>query len=120
MSKLTDPETLRHYMEALGHYKTNGYVVFCKEASEWLRRELPGWTQAALAATLDKFVRSGGEIDQVVETRDNWSNKYAYHYDLRLFVKGRSRKLYVETRLVPDYPNQRDDPYILIANIHDA
>jgi len=120
MSKLTDSEIIRHYSTALGNYKANGYIVFCKDAAEWLRRELPSWTQQRFAAALDDFVRRGGEIDQVVETRDNWSGKFAYHYDLRLFVKGRSRKLYVETRLVPDYPNQRDDPYILIANIHDA
>ena len=120
MSKLTDLETRRYYSEALSKYKTNGYVVFCKEAAEWLRRELPGWTQQAMAATLDKFVRGGGEIDQVVEARDNWSDNYAYHYDMRLLVKGRSRKLYVETRLVPDFPNKRDDPFVLIANIHDA
>jgi hypothetical protein len=120
MSRLTDPETLGHYLAALRNFHINGYVVFRKDAAEWLRRELPGWTQKRFAASLLDYVQTGGEIDQVVETRENWSGIYAYHYDLRLYVKGRVRKVYVETRLVPDHPNQRDDPYLLIANIHDA
>jgi hypothetical protein len=81
---------------------------------------MPGWTQRGFAKMLDDFVRGGGEIDQVDETREQWSSEYAYHYDLRPFVQGRRRCLYVETRLVPDFPNQRDNPYILLANIHDA
>jgi hypothetical protein len=120
MSRLTDPETIRHHSTALSNYRCNGYVVFCKDAAKWLRRELPGWTQHRFAEALNKFVREGGEIDQVVETGENWSGKYAYHYDLRVPIKGRSRQVYVETRLVPDYPSNRDDPIILIANIHDV
>ena len=120
MSKLTDLDTLRHYSTALSLYGFDGYVVFSPDAADWLRKELQSWTQRRFAQVLDKFVREGGEIDQVVEKREQWSGKYAYHYDLRLFVKGRSRGLYVETRLVPDYPNKQDNPYVLIVNMHDA
>ena len=120
MPKLTDPETLHHYCSALSSYKYEGYVIFAKEARDWLRIEMPGWTQRGFAQILHDFVRGGGEIDQVEETREHWSGEYAYHYDLRPLVKGRRRCLYVETRLVPDFPKKRDNPYILIANIHDA
>ena len=120
MSRLADPDTFLHYSTALSLYRFDGYVVFSPVAATWLRKELQAWTQQRFAQGLDKFVRDGGEIDQVVETRPEWSGKHAYHYDMRLFVKGRSRRLYVETRLVPDFPNKRDNPYILVANIHDA
>src|SRR5437773_951867 len=120
MSKLTDPAILDHYCSALSNYKYEGYVIFTRDARDWLRIEMPGWTQRGFAQMLHNFVRGGGAIDQVEETREQWSGEYAYHYALRPFVKGRRRRLYVETRLVPDLRRKRDNPYILIANIHDA
>src|ERR1700746_3573745 len=116
MSRLTDPELIGYYETALSNYCTNGYVIYLKDAAVWLKSELPGWSQRRFSQMLYDFVRSGGEIDRVDETRVNWSGKYEYHYDLRPAVK--RRRLYVETRLVPDVPNKRDDPYIFIVNIH--
>src|SRR5260221_360581 len=112
MSRLTDPDALGHYCTALSNYLVNGYVIFSADAVKWLEAELPHWTRIRFARMLNQFVRDGGEVDRVDETRENWSGKYAYHYDLRPSVKGRRLRLYVETRLVPDFPNNRDNPYI--------
>ena len=120
MPRLTDPLSIKLYLDVLGNFRTEGYVNFSKDAALWLSTEMPGWTQRGFAKALFQFVRGGGEIDRVEETRWNWSDKYAYHYDLRPTLKGRRCRLYVETRLVPDHPKSTDNPYILVANIHDA
>jgi hypothetical protein len=61
-----------------------------------------------------RFFASGGEIDQVRETRPQWS-EHRFHYDFCLEAGG--RLLYIETILVEDDP---DDPTIHVVNIHDA
>ena len=83
-------------------------------AERWLRKELRGYTQRRFGEVLHLFVEAGGEVDQVVETRPEWL-MHSHHYDLRPTVAG--RKLYVETRLLADDP---DDPTIFIVNIKPA
>jgi hypothetical protein len=119
MSKLTDPAVINCYLDALSNYKYEGYVVFTETAWNWVRREMPGWTQRRFAEMLFRHVGGGGEIDQVKETREPWTDFFAYHYDLRLIIPGRPRRLYIETRMVPELPRDRDDPYIHVVNIHD-
>jgi hypothetical protein len=63
-------------------------------------------------------VEQAGEIDQVEETREQWRNKWDYHYDLRPVLAG--IKLYVETRLHYRNANDPDDPIIYVVNIHRA
>lgn len=82
MARLTDPEKLRCYKNALSNYKFSGYVEFTQVAWEWLRRNLDGYTQKRFAELLLEYVEEGSEIDEVVETRPEWS-RHRYHYDLR-------------------------------------
>jgi len=117
MARLTDPEKLRCYKNALSNYKFSGYVNFTQVAWEWLRRNLDGYTQKRFAELLLEYVEEGGEIDEVVETRPEWS-RHRYHYDLRPVVEG--RRLYVETRLFCQDPSDPDDPTIYVVNIHEA
>jgi hypothetical protein len=117
MAKLSDPIILRCYLNALANWRFTNYVRFTRVAYEWLRSELEGFTAKAFAEMLFDFVNSGGEIDQVVEKRADWS-MHDYHYDLRPVING--RRLYVETRLIYSDPADPDDPRILIVNIHDA
>jgi hypothetical protein len=56
----------------------------------------------------------GGVIDQVPETRPEWS-AWPFHYDFHLQLAGRD--VYIETILKDDDPN---DPTIRIVSIHDA
>ncbi len=63
------------------------------------------------------FLSTGGEIDQVVERRPEWS-MHEDHYDLRPVLEG--RRLFVATRLIDSNPDDPDDPRISIANIPDA
>jgi hypothetical protein len=116
MARLIDPETLSCYRNALANWSFIGYVDFSPLAAEWLRRELKE-AQRDFARRLYEFVRAGGEIDQVVETRPEW-NVWSHHYDLRPTVNG--QVLYVETRLRYSNPSDPDDPVITVVNIHRA
>lgn len=114
MAKLTDPEVLTCYCNALANWRYDGYVEFLQRAAEWLDKEL-GERPRDFAQRLHEFVAAGGEIDQVVETRPEW-NFWTHHYDLRLDVNG--RLIYVETRLKYRDPTDSDDPVIYVVNIH--
>src|SRR6266404_6227012 len=104
MAKLTDPAIIACYLNALSNWRYEGYVVFTERSAEWLRLNLAGWSQKWFAAMLHQFVgKERGEIDQVVETRPEWSDLHEFHYDLRPVVDG--HRLYVETRLIVTDPS---------------
>jgi len=117
MAQLTDPIILQCYLKAFANWRFTNYIRFTRLADEWLRSEIGNYTQKAFAEMLFDFLNTGGEIDQVVERRPEWS-MHEYHYDLRPVLDG--RRLYVETRLIYSNPDDPDNPRILIANIHDA
>lgn len=98
----------------LSNWRFEGFVVYSRLATEWLRKEL-GASQRSFAKMLHEYVVAGSEIDQMVETRPEWT-VYSHHYDLRL--KMDEQVVYVETRL--DYSNSDDpdDPIITIVNVH--
>jgi hypothetical protein len=72
-------------------------------------------TLLALCEVLNDYVEAGGEIDEVKETRSEWS-MHAYHYDMRPRVI--ERLLYMETRLLYKNPDHPDDPQIHVVNVH--
>ena len=117
MAPLTDPTLLLAYRSALANRRFNGYVNWTDLAQTWVRRELPGVTPEAVVELICEHVWSDGEIDQIRETRPEWS-EHDFHYDVRLAAFG--RRIYIETRLQFDEPGDPDDPIILIANINDA
>ena len=114
MAKLTDPETLKCYRNALANWGYDGYVLLSPLAAGWLDKEL-GESPRRFAQRLHDFVAAGGEIDQVVETRPEW-NVWSHHYDLRLTVNG--RVIYVESRLDVRNSADSDDLFIRVVNIH--
>jgi hypothetical protein len=61
MARLTDPEILSCYCNALANWQFAGFVDFTTIAAEWLRTEL-GESQRDFARRLFEFVRAGGEI----------------------------------------------------------
>ena len=64
---------------------------------------------------LVEHVLAGGEIDEVRETRSEWSD-YEFHYDLRVTIN--DKLVYIETRLDYRHPFVQDQPTILVVNIH--
>jgi len=117
MAPLADPTLLTAYQNALRNHRFEGYVNWTELPARWVRRELEGLTTSRAAELMHDFVMSGGEIDQVRETRPEW-RRHEYHYDLRFEIGG--RRVYVETRLEFDDPTDPDDPVIHVVSIHDA
>ena len=114
MAKLTDPEILKCYCNALANWRFSGFIDFSPLAADWLRREVKE-SQRDFARRLCDFVHAGGEVDQVLETRPEWTS-WSHHYDLRPTVNG--RVLYVETRILYSDPSDPDNPVIKVVNIH--
>jgi len=69
-----------------------------------------------IARLMHEYVAQGGVIDEVVERRAEWFDKYRYHYDLRFVID--DRPVYVETRLHYRSPVVPDDSWICVVNIH--
>ena len=119
MPPLSDPERLQCYRNALANWRFEGYVRFTELADRWVRKELGGGTTRDIARLMNDFANGSppGVIDEQRETRPEWS-EHEYHYDLRFEIAG--RRLYIETRLFYDDPDDTDDPIIYVVNIHDA
>jgi hypothetical protein len=118
MAPLTDPERLLAYKDALSNWAFAGYVEpeLTEQAYLWIRRELGSFEIKELYRLMTEYVAAGGEIDEVRETRPEWSGVYEYHYDLRFSVHG--QPIYVETRLNYRSPFIPDEPTILVVNVH--
>jgi hypothetical protein len=117
MVPLDDPVLAGAYKSALANWRFEGYVLWEEIARHWVEGNLPGYTTREIARRMHEHVEAGGRIDQVIETRPEWS-EHDYHYDLRIPVEG--RLVYIETRLRFDDPADPDDPVILVVNAHDA
>ncbi len=114
MATLTDPALLQAYLKALEeNLRFTGYVTWKPHAQEWIWSNLPGYTPKTISALMYDHVSGGGEVDQVVERREQWLH-FAHHYDLRFVIEG--RLIYIETVFFDDDP----DPTIQVVNIHDA
>src|SRR5687767_5520617 len=96
MAPLADPIRLRAYRNAFANWKFAGYIRFTEPAERWIRREFANISVREFGRLMWEYVRDGGEIDAVKETRPEWS-EHQFHYDLR-FAMDR-RLVYVETRL---------------------
>jgi hypothetical protein len=114
MARLTDPVVLAKFQNALRQWRFTGYITWKPIARQWVEQDLEGWTSRAVAEEMFRFAEAGGEIDQVRETRPEWTEQ-EFHYDFRFAIGG--RLLYIETTLVEDDP---DDPTIHVVSIHEA
>ena len=114
MAPLTDVAILAKFRHALCEWNCTGYVTWKPGAREWVEDNLEGFTTRAIAEEMFRFLEAGGQVDQVRETRREWTEQ-RFHYDLRLSIAG--RLLYIETILVEDDPR---DPTIHVVSIHDA
>ena len=114
MARLTDPEILAKFQHVLSQWRFTGCITWKPIARQWLEQNLEGLTTRFVGEEMFRFFSAGGEIDQVRETRPEWS-EHQFHYDFRIDIGG--RLLYIETILVEDDP---DDPTIHVVSIHDA
>src|SRR5262245_11177269 len=119
MARLTDPDILARYKQALSEWKVKGSIELEKDAPDGLRTTLEGVTVEFFKEALYRFVcQDNGEIDQVKEQREPWRKKWEWHYDLRPTING--VKVYVETRLFPESFSSREEPIIYVVQIKPA
>jgi hypothetical protein len=118
MPPLTDPERLCCYRNALANWNYDGFVSCNERAWGWLQTTFPAYSRRQIAQLLYRYVHAGGEIDEQVETREEWRDRYEFHHDLRVRIGG--RLVYFETRLIYRNPDDPDDPVIVVVNAHDA
>ncbi len=119
MARLTDPERLSAYTDALCNWPFRGYIQFelTEQSLRWIRSHLDGVSLDDIKRMMYEFVViEGGEIDEQPERRPEWSQQYAYHHDLRFFIQG--KPVYVETRLHTRVPFIPDESWILVVNVH--
>ncbi|MEX2118962.1 MAG: hypothetical protein WD847_05065 [Pirellulales bacterium] len=118
MAPLTDPDRLRAYSDALGNWNFAGYIQFELTASAygWIRRELDNVPTKEIGRLMHEFVAAGGEIDEVCETRPEWSSQYKFHHDLLIPIEG--KLVYIETRLNYRLPIVPDESWIQVVNVH--
>lgn len=119
MARLTDPDILARYHQALAEWAVGGAIELIGRAHEGLKATLEGVTEKELKEALYRFVcRENGEIDQVKEEREQWRKQWEWHYDLRPTING--VKLYVETRLFPESLSSRQGPILYVVQIKPA
>jgi hypothetical protein len=116
MADLIDPVRLNAYRNALANWRFEGYVQWKEVARDWVRARLDSISPVEIARLMHEHVEQGEAIDEVVETRPEWANS-RFHYDLRLEVHG--LRLYVETLLFFEHPDDPDDPWIKVVSIHE-
>lgn len=117
MAPLSDPERLAAYTDALSNWSFSGFIRFelTESAFNWLKREIGNISLKEIARLMHEYVAAGGEIDEVAETRPEWSD-YEFHYDLRLTIQ--DVPVYLESRLSYRLPVVPDESTVTVVNIH--
>jgi hypothetical protein len=116
---LTDPFRLAAYRDALGNWSVTDYIQFelTEQAHRWIRGELGNTTLKEIGRLMYEHVNAGGAIDELPETRPEWSGQYEFHHDIRLTIHNKS--VYIETRLNYRLPLVTDESWILVVNVHE-
>ena len=110
-----DKETrLQSYRNVLQNWNVEGYIEFKERPAEWLRVELAGYSLREIKRLLFEHVKQGGKIDEVVETREDYTS-FQFHYDLRIPIEG--RRIYFETILLCEDAN---DFTIRVVSVKDG
>ncbi len=116
MTLLVDPVRLNAYRNALANWRFEGYVQWKEVARDWVRQKLEAVSPAEIARRMHEYVEAGGAVNEVVETRPEWTAA-RFHYDLRLEFQG--LRFYLETLLFFENPDDADDPWIKVVSIHE-
>ncbi len=117
MAPLVDPDRLAAFKDALRNWGVKGYIQFelTETAYRWIKRELGNITLKDIGRLMYEYVESGGEIDEVRETRTEWQD-FEFHYDLRFTID--DKRVYIESRLFHQCPIVKDESTVLVVNIH--
>jgi hypothetical protein len=108
------------YVETLSKFERLAHGIrppSCVQIFERPLREIQeylGCGLRPLVTQMHQHLTIGGELSRVDETRDNWRDKWQFHFDLWPEFGG--REIYVETRFVN--ADDIDDRVIFIVSVH--
>ncbi len=74
-----------------------------------------GLSPKRIIQLLVQFAREGGQIDQRVETREEWRQRRDYWYRVVIPLEGFPRGLFIEIELRDD---DSDVPMVSVVNVH--
>ena len=115
-AKPKDEAGLKRYREVLLRFGlVTDYIQWKKLPQDWLGVNFPNVTAKLVHKLMVKHAESNGKIDQVPETRPEYSH-WPFHYDLRISILG--RRVYIETRFGQE--QDVEECTISVVNIHDA
>ncbi len=113
MVRLEDARLIELFEEALSEWNCDGFIVWKKVPEEWLEKEIEGYNTKSIGKLMYEYFQDGGKIDQVKETRHEYTGLYEFHFDFRFPIDG--RKIYIETVL----DETRTGPTITVVSMHD-
>ncbi|MDZ4821085.1 MAG: hypothetical protein SGJ20_19125 [Planctomycetota bacterium] len=112
MVRLKDPELLAVFQEVLSEWNIGGTIIWLPQPTEWLDANIEGHDTKSAGKLMFEHFHRGGEIDQVRETRLDYTDN-SHHYDFRFAING--RRVYIET-VLRDSPC---GPVIVVVSMHD-
>jgi hypothetical protein len=117
---LADPDRRAAYLDALQNWSVSQYIQFelTEQAYRFIRGDLGGIFLKEIGRLMHEHVKQGGDIDEVQERRQDWTDQWEFHWDVRLPIAG--IPVYIETRLNYRLPVVPDESWILVVNIHAA
>jgi hypothetical protein len=113
MPPLRDESTITRFRLAFEE-RNSGGVLWRANPGWWIRKNLDGCSTREIDCLIQDHIADGREIDQVVETREEYRHSHDYHYDFRIPVSG--RLIYIETVL----DEIKMGPRVTIVSVHDA
>lgn len=111
---LSDPDRMAAFGDALANWHVQFELT--EVSHRWIRRELGDITLKEISQLMYEHVAAGGVVDEVPETRPEWSDMYEFHYDIRLTIN--EIPVYIEARLNCWLPVVPDKSWILVVNVH--
>ncbi len=112
-----DPEEHSLVFKALTSGLSN-CVTWASDALTQRIRQAPdmlGWTPPEIRREVLAYVRFGGQVKQVIETREGHRTHYRFYYKIILPIPDFQHGLFVEMRLIDEDP---EFPCVEIVNVH--
>jgi len=103
------------YLAILTEWDVEGSVIWGPLPRQWIRKRGLEVSLREIGRLMFEHLRAGGELDQTKEAREPWKDRYDFHFDFRIEVRG--IRLYIETVLENE---SRLESHILVVNMKDV
>jgi hypothetical protein len=113
MPPLRDIEIIKKFRVAFEEHNSGG-VYWKRVPTDWIRKNLDGYTPQAVNGLIQDHIAEGGDIIQIVERREEYCHLHKFHYDFeKIPILG--RLIYIETVL----SDSKMGPVVTVVSVHD-